>query len=105
MNAYWILLAGMIATLATRFVPFLVFGGRHSKHPIVRYLGDVLPATSISLLVVYVFKDVDISQFNSFIPTVVATLSVVSLHLTFKQNLISITGGTIVYMMLVQYLM
>ena len=47
-----------LGTMATRFLPFLVFPKGKTPPKFVQYLGKVLPCAAIGLLVVYCFKDV-----------------------------------------------
>lgn len=85
----------------TRFLPFLVFGnGRTPK--IVDYLGKVLPAAMMGLLVVYCFKDVDFGSVGSLVPTLVASACVAVVHLLKRNTVLSITAGTAVYMLLIR---
>ena len=53
------------------------------------------------MLVVYCFKNVDILSGAHGAPELIAALTVVILHLSFRKMLISIAGGTVVYMVLV----
>lgn len=100
MTRVLIILAGVIATMLTRFLPFFIFKERHLHHPLIVYLSKVLPATSISLLVVYVYRDLSI-QSDAFYPTLIASAVVIVLHLSFKNSLLSMVLGTIVYMLLI----
>ena len=47
-----------LCTQATRWLPFLLFGGKKEVPRIVRYLGAVLPAAIMAVLVVYCLKGV-----------------------------------------------
>lgn len=95
---------GMVAlgTVITRFLPFLIFRGPHKNHPVVTYLGKVLPYAAIGLLVVYCLKGVSWISAPYGIPEAVAILTVVVLHLWKRNVLLSIGAGTILYMVLVQ---
>ena len=42
----------VLATMATRFLPFLLFPAGKQTPPFVRYLGRVLPAAVFGMLVV-----------------------------------------------------
>lgn len=88
--------------MLTRFLPFLVFGRGKETPKYVQYLGKALPAAVFGLLVVYCLKDVNILAGNHGIPEAIAILVVVLLHLWKKQMLLSIAGGTVCYMLLVQ---
>lgn len=92
----------VFGTMLTRFLPFLVFGRGKETPKYVQYLGKALPAAVFGLLVVYCLKDVNILSASHGIPEAIAILVVVLLHLWKKQMLLSIAGGTVCYMLLVQ---
>lgn len=48
-----------LATMLTRFLPFLCFSPDKPTPPFVRYLGNALPAAVFGLLIVYCLKNVD----------------------------------------------
>ena len=95
---------GLVAlgTMATRFLPFLLFPADKPTPPVVRYLGRVLPGAVFGLLVVYCLKDVSLLSGSRGIPEAIAIAAVAALHLWKRQTLLSIAGGTILYMVLVQ---
>lgn len=95
----------VFGTMLTRFLPFLVFGRGKETPKYVQYLGKALPAAVFGLLVVYCLKDVNILAGNHGIPEAIAILVVVLLHLWKKQMLLSIAGGTVCYMLLVQFVL
>ena len=92
----------VLGTAVTRFLPFLIFPAGKPTPKYVQYLGKVLPAAVFGLLVVYSLKDVSILTGSHGIPELLAVLAVVLLHLWKRQMLLSIAGGTILYMILVQ---
>ena len=92
----------VFGTMLTRFLPFLVFGRGKETPKYVQYLGKALPAAVFGLLVVYCLKDVNILSASHGIPEAIAILVVVFLHLWKRQMLLSIAGGTVCYMLLVQ---
>ena len=89
-------------TMTTRFLPFVVFSSRRPTPKYVQYLGKVLPGAIFGMLVVYCLKDVSIINYSHGIPEAIAIVITVLLHLWKRQMLISIAGGTVVYMLLVQ---
>lgn len=93
--------AVVLGTMATRFLPFLVFPKGKTPPKFVQYLGKVLPCAAIGLLVVYCFKDVA-SSGTYGIPEVLSVLLIIFLHKWKKNTLLSIGGGTALYMLLVQ---
>ncbi len=92
-----------LATILTRAVPFLVFSGKKPTPPYVRYLGDALPAAIFAMLVVYCLKDVTWLAAPHGVPELLGIAVTAVLHLWKRQFLFSIAGGTIFYMLLVQF--
>ena len=91
-----------LCTQATRWLPFLLFGGKKEVPRIVRYLGAVLPAAIMAVLVVYCLKGVSFATPAGWVPALLSCGAVVLLHLWKGNDLLSIFGGTILYMALVQ---
>ena len=89
-------------TFLTRALPFLLFDRGESPPKVVLYLGRVLPPAVIAMLIVYCLRDLSFISAASWVPAVLAGLVTVGLHLWKRNNLLSIFGGTILYMVLVQ---
>ncbi len=89
-------------TALTRFLPFLLFPSAEHTPAWVRFLGRVLPAAVFGLLVVYCLRGVTLLAAPHGLPELIAVAAVVVLHLWRRQMLLSIAGGTVVYMLLVQ---
>ena len=100
MKEVQIILVMAIGTALLRFLPFLVF--RKSTPPYIAYLGKVLPPALIGMLVIYCFKDVSFAAAPHGLPELIAAGCVVILHAWKRNSLISILGGTAIYMVLVQ---
>ncbi len=102
MNTHAALLVLVMAafTMLLRFLPFLLF--RKQTPPWIAYLGNVLPAAIIGMLVVYCLKDTVLTSAPFGAPELIAGLAVVVLHAWKRNSLASILGGTILYMVLVQ---
>jgi len=90
-----------LAVMTTRFLPFALFQGRKTPK-VIQYLGTVLPAAVFGLLVVYCLKNVDVTSGNHGLPELIAITATVLLHVWRRQMMLSIAGGTIIYMILVQ---
>lgn len=90
-----------IAVMTTRFLPFALFQGRKTPK-YVQYLGTVLPAAVFGLLVVYCLKNVDITTGYHGVPELIGIIVTIVLHVWKRQMMLSIAGGTITYMILVQ---
>ena len=91
----------VLATMSTRFLPFLIFSGKRETPGFVQYLGRALPSAIFALLVVYCLRNTDVAA-HFALPEAVAIAATVGLHLWKRQMLLSIAGGTAVYMLLVQ---
>lgn len=92
----------VLGTMATRFLPFIVFPHGKETPKYVQYLGKALPGAVFGLLVIYSIKSVSLIAYPHGIPEFIALAFVVVLHLWKRQMLLSIAGGTVLYMVLVQ---
>ena len=92
----------VIGTVLTRFLPFLLFLAGKPTPKYIQYLGTVLPSAVFGLLVVYCLKNVSVFAGSHGIPELLAIAIVIALHLWKRQMLLSIAGGTVCYMLLVQ---
>lgn len=92
----------VLGTTLTRFLPFLLFPAGKPTPKYVRYLGKVLPPAVFGMLVIYCLKNVSIFTGSHAIPEMLSIALVVALHLWKRQMLLSIAGGTVCYMLLVQ---
>ena len=91
-----------LGTMLTRFLPFLLFPAGKPTPRYVQYLGKALPGAVFGLLVIYCLKNVSLLSGSHGLPELIAILVVAGLHLWKRQMLLSIAGGTICYMLLVQ---
>ena len=89
--------------MLTRFLPFLLFPSSKPTPKSIRYIGKVLPAAVFGLLIVYCLKNVNLLVGSHGLPELIALAVVIALHLWRRQMLLSIVGGTVLYMALVQY--
>ena len=90
-----------LMTMLTRFLPFLVFKSDKPTPKFLTYLGKALPPAVFGMLVVYCLKGVSLLGGNHGIPEFVGIVTVILLHLSARKILLSIVGGTAVYMILV----
>ena len=82
-----------LVTMLTRFLPFWLLGS---------YLGKVLPYAIMGMLVVYCLKGVSFLFAPYGLPEILGVAAVVGLHVWKRNTLLSIAGGTVFYMILVQ---
>ena len=96
------ILAVVAGTILTRFLPFLIFPEGKNPPDYITWLGTVLPHAVIGLLVVYCLKDAFFSAYHG-LPEMISIGFVYLLKKKKKNTLMSIAGGTVLYMVLVQY--
>lgn len=89
-------------TFLTRALPFLLFDHGEAPPKVVLYLGRVLPPAVIAMLIVYCLRDLSFATPAAWAPSLIAGGVTVCLHLWRHNNLLSIFGGTVLYMVLVQ---
>ena len=89
-------------TFLTRVLPFLLFGRNGNPPRVVLYLGRYLPPAVIAMLIVYCLRGITFSAPAGWVPSLLAGVTAVLLHLWKGNDMLSIFGATILYMVLVQ---
>ena len=92
-----------LGTMAMRFLPFILFPAGKPMPKYIVYLGRVLPGAIFGMLVIYCLKNVDLLAYPYGIPELIGIAVTVVLHLWKKQMILSMAGGTLTYMALVQF--
>ena len=87
-----------LASALLRFLPFVIFSNNKKLPKQIVNLSKNLPLAAMGMLVVYCLKDVSITN---CLPEVIAISFVVFSYIWKRNNLISIFGGTIIYLLLV----
>jgi len=103
MQALIIIAILALGTAITRFLPFVLFRNAAAAPRYISYLGKLLPTAAISLLVVYSLRYVSFAAIPHGIPEIIAIAVVAALHIWKENTLLSITAGTVIYMLLVQF--
>ncbi len=101
-QALLIILVSAVATFLTRALPFLLFPPHKKTPEFILYLGKMLPYATIGMLLVYCLKDVSILQYSHGLPEAIALFTITLVHLWKRNILLSVGGGTVFYMILVQ---
>lgn len=110
--------AGVVATMLTRFIPFIVFRPGKPTPKYILYLGKVLPASVFALLVMYCLRHISfikttasatggISDWhfilsNDTIAQLIAVCFTIAIHAWRKSIMWSLAAGTICYMILIR---
>lgn len=91
-----------LGVMTTRFISFILFASEKHTPPFVHYLSRYLPSVVFGILVVYCLKDVELTSEHYGIPELIGIAACVLLHLWRKNMLLTIAGGTLLYMILIQ---
>ena len=90
-----------VATLLTRFLPFIIFKGKKIP-PFIDYLGYALPVAVFGMLLVYCLKDTVVTSFPFALPEILGLAVTSAIYLWRKNTLLSIAAGTVFYIFLLQ---
>lgn len=91
-----------VTTFLTRVIPFMLFPTHKQTPEFITYLGKVLPYSAIGMLVIYCLKDVSVKNTPFALPELISIVVIIVLHKWKKNTLVSIAGGTALYMLMVQ---
>ena len=105
MHDILLIVVAALVTMATRFLPFLIFHGKKETPKAITYLGKVLPYAIMGMLVVYCTKDISFLQSPFGIPELLGCAVVALLHVWKRNTLLSIGVGTVFYMLLIQLIL
>lgn len=97
------ILAVALGAIVSRFTPFVLFPENKTPPQLVSYLGGVLPPAMMGFLVVYCLKNVSVFENPFGLPELISICFIVLLHRWRNNVLLSISAGTVVYMLLVQF--
>ena len=103
LQAFLLILILAVGTFLTRVLPFLIFPDSKKPPKIINYLSTVLPAATMGLLIVYCLKNVSVIAYPYGIPELISIAVSAFLHIKKGNVLLSIGVGTLLYMILVQF--
>ena len=102
-NVFLTILVIALVTATLRFLPFLIFDNGRQVPEFIIYLGRVLPYSIMAMLVVYCLKNVSVTEAPFGLPELISVSLVAVLHIWKRNTLVSIIGGTVCYMILIQF--
>ncbi len=88
-----------LVILLTRLLPFVLFS-RKNPPSIIKFIEKYIPQMIIAVLAVYCFKDVQFCEKPYGLPFLISCVAVVILHLSAKNSMVSILGGTVLFIIL-----
>ena len=89
-------------TVLIRASAFLLFPAGRQAPAFITWMSRQLPRAVMAMLLIYCLKDVSFATVPSWVPTLAAVAVTAALHLWKRQMMLSIAGGTAVYMVLIR---
>ena len=89
-------------TVLIRASAFLLFPAGRQAPAFITWLSKQLPRAVMAMLLVYCLKDVSFTAVPAWVPTLAAVAVTAILHLWKRQMMLSIAGGTALYMVLIR---
>lgn len=106
MNRAALLIAVMaLCTAALRALPFLFMPEKKETPELIVFLGEHLPPAMIAMLCVYCLRSTDLKGPSHGIPELISVIAVCLLQKWKHSSLISVGGGTLLYMILIRILL
>lgn len=100
MHSALIIAVSAVITALLRGLPFVIFSKKTPEF--ITFLGKFLPYAVMGMLVVYCLKDANFTSMPFALPEFIAIAAVALIHLWKRNTLLSVAGGTVFYMFLVQ---
>ena len=89
-------------TVLIRAAAFLLFPAGRQAPAFITWLSRQLPRAVMAMLLVYCLKDMSFTALPNWLPTLTAVAVTAALHLWKRQMMLSIAGGTALYMLLIR---
>lgn len=97
-----------VTNFATRWLPFQLFtsakGGKADLSPFIKGLGKFLPPAIMGMLVVYCYRNLPLFSSTHSLPEILAGVATIALHLWRRSMFLSLIGGTVCYILLVNFI-
>lgn len=101
---YFVTIIAIVAmvTWLTRAIPYILFGGQKELPETVEYLGNVLPASIMIILVIYCLRNINLTAFPFGLAELISVAVVILAQIIKKDSIFSMILGTICYMVLIR---
>jgi len=90
-----------VMTWITRGLPYLLFNKKNPPQ-IITYLGTVLPASIMVILVIYCLRDTHFTAYPHGAAELISVFLIVVMQFWRKNLIISVFVGTVCYMLLIR---
>ncbi len=87
-----------------RAAPFLLFGNGERPPRTVLYLGRIMAPAAVGMILVYCGNGIALDVWPSAFPELIAAAAIVAAHLLWRNMILSVFGGTLLYMGLIQFI-
>lgn len=102
-HAFWIAVVVALVNWALRLIPAYSLGNKKETPPFLTYIANVLPYAIMGMLIVYCLKGASFTGWPYALPELISIALVAGIHWWKQNTILSIVVGTIVYMVLVQF--
>lgn len=93
-----------VTNFVTRWLPFCLFAGSEREvAPFIKGLGKFLPAAIMGMLVIYCYRNINFAGAGHGLPEIIAGLLTIALHVWRRSMFLSLIGGTVSYILLVNF--
>lgn len=101
---YFVVIISIVAmvTWLTRAIPYILFGGQKELPATVEYLGNVLPASIMIILVIYCLRNINLTAFPFGLSELISVGVVILAQVIKKDSILSMVLGTVCYMVLIR---
>ena len=96
-----LIIASTLTTFLIRSTPFIFFSKKEIPD-LIQFFGRYLPFALMPLLVVFALRNIELTSYPFGLCEIIASVSVIVLHLKYKKLFLSISVGTFIYMVLIQ---
>jgi len=100
-HSLYIILVMAVITFFLRATPFILFPAHIETPAFIVKLSTLMPRAMVGFLVIYCFKNVSFTVSGDWVPELIAVIAIVAVHLFKRNTLISISVGTVIYIVLV----
>jgi len=99
-----IILVMAVITFLLRATPFILFPAHIKTPAFIVKISTLMPRAMVGFLVIYCFKNISFTASGDWIPELISVFAIVAVHLFKRNTLVSISVGTVIYIVLVNVL-
>lgn len=85
-----------------RGAPYLLFGRKGEIPDMVKYLGNMLPASIMVILVLYCIRNINLTSYPFGLAEIISIALIIAIQVIKKNTFLSVLLGTACYMVLIR---